>query len=90
MDSSIRKLVGAARPHALGAVIRALAERPARRPQAALLLFVQTKSNQKVAKTKGFGFLYNFGFILRPRLSLTCLNRYRPLTWTFASIRECS
>ena len=37
-------------------------------PRALRLLFVQTKSNQKVAKTKGFGFLYNFGFILRPRL----------------------
>ena len=40
-----------------GAVIRPSAERPARRPQAAQLLFVQTKSNQKIAKTKGFGFL---------------------------------
>ena len=30
MNSSIRKLAGAARPRALGAVIRALAERPAR------------------------------------------------------------
>ena len=51
---SLRDLGG---PAPSGPVIRALAERPARRPQAAQLLFVQTKSNQKVAKTKGFGFL---------------------------------
>ena len=49
--------MGPTRPHAPGAVIRPLAERPARRPQAAQLLFVQTKSNQKIAKTGGFGFL---------------------------------
>jgi len=43
-----------------GAVIRTSAERPARRPRATQLLFVQTKSNQKIAKTKGFGFLFIF------------------------------
>ncbi len=70
-DSSIRKLVGAARPHALR------------------LLFVQTKSNQKIAKTGGFGFRMCL-ICFAPVARLVGLNWCWPLTWTSASVWECS
>ena len=60
-------------------------------PRALRLLFIRTRSNQKVAKTNGFGFLIIAGeIVLRPRSGLSCLHRFRPLRRTSASVSACS
>ena len=60
-------------------------------PRALRLLFIRTRSNQKVAKTNGFGFLIIAReIVLRPRPGLSCLHRFRPLRRTSASVSACS